>query len=312
MNTTNIPITRIENNTGQVPGLPPNPRITNPAKLDKLVESIKQDPEMLQLRGLLVYPIEGGKYITIGGNMRLQALNRLGYTDVPCIIIPQDTPVDKLRNYIIKDNGDFGDWDYQALTASWDTLELQEWAIDIPEFEAPQEEKKRAGWNTSKESKESLCDLKDCICWHPKQDFSFVSCFKKSEQGYPLSQIKADFSNVRLFVDAALNVIHRVIGLRCKNDWAILTTPKRRHKEMNFAESVCIAIAKELQIPFYQEAISAKTWQRINPTFTLNADIKENNVIVFDDILTTGATLIAVDKLLPGKNCFYVVGINNN
>lgn len=47
-------------------------------------------------------------------------------------------------------------------------------------------------------------------------------------------------------------------------------------------------------------------------TFILNADIKENNVIVFDDILTTGATLIAVDKLLPGKNCLYVVGINNN
>lgn len=139
-----------------------------------------------------------------------------------------------------------------------------------------------------------------------------MSCFKKSEQGYPLSQIKADFSNVRLFVDAALNVIHRVIGLRCKSDWAILTTPKRRHKEMNFAESVCAAIAKELQIPFYQEAISAKTRQRINPTFTLNADIKENNVIVFDDILTTGATLIAVDKLLPGKNCLYVIGINNN
>ena len=69
---------------------------------------------------------------------------------------------------------------------------------------------------------------------------------------------------------------------------------------------------EELQIPFYQEAISAKTRQRINPTFTLNADIKENNVIVFDDILTTGATLIAVDKMLPGKNCLYVVGINNN
>lgn len=86
---------RIENNTGQVPGLPPNPRITNPAKLDKLVESIKQDPEMLQLRGLLVYPIEDGKYITIGGNMRLQALKRLGFDDVPCIIIPKETPVKK-------------------------------------------------------------------------------------------------------------------------------------------------------------------------------------------------------------------------
>lgn len=62
MTTRNIPIIQIENNTGQVPGLPPNPRITNPVKLDKLIESIKQDPEMLDLRGLLVYPIDGGKY----------------------------------------------------------------------------------------------------------------------------------------------------------------------------------------------------------------------------------------------------------
>ena len=54
MTTKNIPISQIENNTGQVEGLPGNPRITNPVKLDKLVESIKQDPEMLQLRGLLV------------------------------------------------------------------------------------------------------------------------------------------------------------------------------------------------------------------------------------------------------------------
>ena len=77
--------------------------------------------------------------------MRLQALNRLGITDVPCIIIPKDTPVDKLRNYIIKDNGDFGDWDYQALLASWDMTELQEWAIDVPEFEMPQEKNVQGG-----------------------------------------------------------------------------------------------------------------------------------------------------------------------
>lgn len=61
MTTKNIPISQIENNTGQVEGLPGNPRITNPVKLDKLVESIKQDPEMLQLRGLLVYPFADDK-----------------------------------------------------------------------------------------------------------------------------------------------------------------------------------------------------------------------------------------------------------
>lgn len=308
-----IPISLIENNTGQVPGLPPNPRITNPAKLDKLVESIRQDPEMLELRGLLVYPIDGGKYITIGGNMRLQALNRLNYGEVPCIIIPKETPVEKLRNYIIKDNGDFGDWDYQALLESWDAVELQDWAIALPDFSTPeQEEKKRAGWNSAKDSTESVCDLKEVIAWHPKRDFSFISCFKQSEQGYPLSQIKSDFGNVRIFVDAALNVIHRVIGLKNPDDWALITTPKRRHKEMNFAETVCVALSQQLNIPFYKEAINAKTRQRINPKFTLDATINESNIIVFDDILTTGATLDAVNKLLPDKNCLYIIGINNN
>lgn len=312
MKTINIPISSIENNTGQVDGLPPNPRLQNEAKLEKLMTSIQQDPELLQLRGLLVYPIEKNKYITIGGNMRLQALKRLGFVDVPCVVIPQHTPIDKLRNYIIKDNGDFGDWDYQALLSSWDTIELQEWAIDIPELWLPQEEQKRAGWNTSKDSKESLCDLKDCISWHKKQEFSFISCFKKSEQGYPLSQIKSDFSNVRLFVEAAQNVIQRTIGLKEKKGWGLLTTPKRRHKENNFAEAVCESLAKELQIPFYKEAVSTKTRQRINPTFSLNVNIPERNLIVFDDILTTGSTLVALNKLFPDKNCFYLVGINNN
>lgn len=307
-----IPISQIENNTGQVDGLPPNPRITNTEKLNKLVESIRQDPEMLELRGLLVYPVDGGKYITIGGNMRLQALKLLNYVDVPCIIIPKETPVEKLRNYIIKDNGDFGDWDYQALLASWDSVELQEWAIEIPDFSVPDEKQKRAGWNSAKDSTESVCDLKNAIAWHPKHDFSFISCFKKSEQGFPLSQIKSDFGNVSIFVDAALNVIHRIIGLKSTDDWAIITTPKRRHKETNFAETACVSIANQLKIPFYKEAINAKTRQRINPTFTLDATIHERNLIVFDDILTTGATLDAVNKLLPDKNCLYIVGINNN
>lgn len=144
MTTKNIPISQIENNTGQVEGLPGNPRITNPVKLDKLVESIKQDPEMLQLRGLLVYPFADDKYITIGGNMRLQALKRLNYTECPCIVIPKDTPVAKLRNYIVKDNGEFGDWDYKALLAEWDAAELESWAIDVQPFEDEETKGKNA------------------------------------------------------------------------------------------------------------------------------------------------------------------------
>lgn len=161
-------------------------------------------------------------------------------------------------------------------------------------------------------AQESVCDMVDNIAWHPKRDFSFISCFKKSEEGYPLSLIKSDFDNVAKFAQAAMNVIHRVVGLKNKEGWAIVTTPKRRHKEHNFAESVCIELSGKLGIPFYQEAITAKNRQRINPVFTLHADIKEQNIIVFDDILTTGATLDAVNNLLSDKNCFFVVGIDNN
>lgn len=174
MTTKNIPISQIENNTGQVEGLPGNPRITNPVKLDKLVESIKQDPEMLQLRGLLVYPFADDKYITIGGNMRLQALKRLNYTECPCIVIPKDTPVAKLRNYIVKDNGDFGDWDYKALLAEWDAAELESWAIDVQPFENEEtKEKKRAGWNSGENAQECVY-IKDGVVvafahYEPKQ-----------------------------------------------------------------------------------------------------------------------------------------------
>ena len=90
---------------------------------------------MLQLRGLLVYPFADGKYVTIGGNMRLQALKRLNYTECPWIVIPKETPVGKLRNYIVKDNGDFGDWDYKTLLAEWDAAKLESWAIDVQPFE---------------------------------------------------------------------------------------------------------------------------------------------------------------------------------
>lgn len=308
-----IPISLIEENTGQLAGLPANPRKIDRANLNKLVQSIKQDPEMLDFRCLLLYPI-GDKYLTIGGNMRLAALKALGYEKCPCIIIPKDTPISKLRNYIIKDNSEFGEWEYSKLLEQWDSLELEEWAVNIPDFakEEFKEDQERKGWKSDKEAKESVCDMAENIAYHSKQDFAFISSFKKSEQGVPLSQIKSDFSNVATFAKAAVNLIKRIIGLNIKEDWALITTPKRRHKETNFAESVCEEIAKEIGIVFYKDTITAKTRQRINPKFNLEKDIKENNIIVYDDIITTGSTLVGVHKLLTDKNVIYIVGINNN
>ena len=81
-------LAQLEPNDGQLEGLPSNPRQITDSKMDLLKQNIQQYPEMLTLRGLLVYPLENGKYIIIGGNMRYHAMSELGFKTAPCIIIP--------------------------------------------------------------------------------------------------------------------------------------------------------------------------------------------------------------------------------
>ena len=130
---TELPIAQLEENKGQIDGLPANPRNIQPDKLAKLKRSILDNPEMLQLRGILVYP-HGDKYIVIGGNMRLRAMVELGMASAPCVVIPSHVTADKLRAYTILDNSSMGEWDWQALQLEWDTAQLDDWGIDLPDF----------------------------------------------------------------------------------------------------------------------------------------------------------------------------------
>lgn len=131
--TTLLPLSAIELNRGQIEGLPKNPRVLRNAKFDALKKSIADDPEMLALRELLVYP-HGDKYVIIGGNMRYRALKDLGYKTAPCKVIPAGTSVETLRAYTIKDNGDFGEWDFDLLANEWDDDPLGDWGVDIPKI----------------------------------------------------------------------------------------------------------------------------------------------------------------------------------
>lgn len=126
-----LPISKIENNKGQVEGLPANPRLIKNEQYAALKKSIQDAPEMLTLRELLVYPHDG-KYVVIGGNMRLKVLRELGEKQVPCKIIPEDTPVEKLREYTIKDNTTGGMWDWDALANAWDEDLLKGWGLELP------------------------------------------------------------------------------------------------------------------------------------------------------------------------------------
>ena len=125
----NIPINKLETNRGQIDGLPKNPRFIRDARFTKLKDSIKDASEMLHIRELIVMP-NNGKYVVIGGNMRLNACKDLGFDSVPCKILPSDTTVEKLREYAIKDNNEFGQNDYDLLANEWDESELEDWGVE--------------------------------------------------------------------------------------------------------------------------------------------------------------------------------------
>jgi len=129
-----VSINKLKNNTGQVEGLPKNPRLLKDDKFKKLVKSIQDDPEMLELREVIVYD-NNGELIVIAGNMRLKACQEIGLKEIPTKILPQNTPIEKLKAYTIKDNVAFGEHDWNELANSWDVEELTEWGLDIPNFE---------------------------------------------------------------------------------------------------------------------------------------------------------------------------------
>jgi DNA modification methylase len=134
-----LPISAITTNRAQIEGLPANPRVIRDGNFKKLKQSITERPGFLALREILVFK-HGGKYVIIGGNMRYRACKELGYTEVPCKVIPEGTTLEELRAYCLIDNSSYGEWDMEALANEWDAALLEACAIDIPDVETPSED----------------------------------------------------------------------------------------------------------------------------------------------------------------------------
>ena len=128
-----LKLSAIEPNRGQIEGLPKNPRFIKDEKFKKLVKSIEDNPEMTAMRELLVYPLDNGKHIIIGGNMRYRAMKELGVKEVPCKVIPKEATIEQLQAYTLKDNSGYGEWDFDLLNQEWDLSMLEDCAIDLPE-----------------------------------------------------------------------------------------------------------------------------------------------------------------------------------
>jgi hypothetical protein len=114
---------------------PNNPRIIRDEKYNKLLKSIQDFPDMLNKRPIVAFTDKDGKYVVLGGNMRLKALKELKYKEVPIIVADEWTEEQK-HEFLIKDNVGFGEWDWDSLANEWDVEKLEDWGLDIPNWSA--------------------------------------------------------------------------------------------------------------------------------------------------------------------------------
>jgi ParB-like chromosome segregation protein Spo0J len=121
MNIETVKISTVKSN-------PNNPRVIKDDKFEQLVQSIKDFPKMLEIRPIVV----NDDMIVLGGNMRLKACKEAGLKEVP-IIKASDLTEEQQREFIIKDNVGFGEWDWEQLK-EWDGEELEAWGLDVPDF----------------------------------------------------------------------------------------------------------------------------------------------------------------------------------
>jgi len=136
-----VDIELLELNTGQIKGVPKNPRFIRDDRFEQLKTSIQDDPEMLELREMIVKKV-GDIYVVLGGNMRLRAVKELGHTQADVKVVPDDWPAKKLRAIAIKDNVAYGSDDTNALLDEWDLDELRHWGVDLGELEDDDDQNK--------------------------------------------------------------------------------------------------------------------------------------------------------------------------
>ena len=198
-------------------------------------------------------------------------------------------------------------------------------SLDVPDLDASFAtdkskdlfaDKKRAAWKEC-QTAEARCDFapnKVRISYRNTQ-FGIISLWKKSVYGRTLTDIKADPDMVEKFAEGMNTLIRQLLGNSLANgDWCIVTSPKRRHKVRNFASLISARLATLLGVNFYEDLAECHSKHRVGAVFTLGKEPpKERNIIVFDDFVTTGATMISVKNLLEplGYNLVFFTGINN-
>ena len=176
--------------------------------------------------------------------------------------------------------------------------------------------KKHAAWKDVQKA-EARCDFSPnkVRVSYRNPSFGIISLWKKSVYGRTLSDIKSDPEMIGKFAEGMNSLIRQILGHSLPSgDWCIVTSPKRRHKVRNFASLISARLARLLGIPFYEDLAECHSKHRVGAVFSLGKEPPaEHNIIVFDDFVTTGATMISMKNLLAplGYNLVFFTGINN-
>lgn len=197
-----------------------------------------------------------------------------------------------------------------------ESIELSSLLIETKEEATPQVKdlfavQQRKSWDKSQEAR---CDFNYKLRLTRRSNVNFISIWQKSIMGRTLTDIKSDPDMVAFFADSICPVIREMVGYNLSlGQWCVVTSPKRQHKEKNFASLISERLGQMLEIPFYEDVAFCHTKQRVNAVFELNVLPVEPNIIVFDDFVTTGQTLAGMKHLLQplGKNLVFFTGVNN-
>ena len=281
-----------------------NPRV-NENSVPKVAESIKQF-------GFLQPIVVDADGVILAGHTRYEASKLLGLSEVP-VLYAKDLSKAQAKAYRLADNkvAESSQWDNYFLLDELNDLrdfnvDMAEFGFDVTDFD-----KRRASWKHT----EKRCGLKKKIKTRSQGEFFVTTFFETGKEGKSIAEIKEDENNVPLFADNLCDYLFRSLGPNLKTgSWCIVTTPRRRHKEgFHFATEICRQAAESLGLNFYEETFTARTRNRILPEFELVKHPVELNVILYDDIITTGVTLRETRRLLVDKGyaTLLVVGIRN-
>lgn len=166
-----LKLSELTPNIGQIPGLPSNPRQWTKSDVDKIAKSLKETPELFEARPIIAVMYQGQKVI-LGGNLRYEGARKNKDAEAPVVLFPENTPLEKMKEIVIKDNGSFGAWDIDQLANEWDDMPLADWGVPAWEEEKEPAEKK---------------DLSDQIDYEYKLE---ITCENEAEQEKMYNELK--------------------------------------------------------------------------------------------------------------------------